>query len=231
MSRWPLRWTRVTRQRSLWPTVGALVVAAAVAAILIVPTLVARTDGHSGALAARAQGNQPKPSAHSSGPATGEHGINPAMAACQLKHSNPAACAGTGRTPLSKPDPSGPWLLSRYFIVSRWGPGPNNPNIKALAVLRTTERRLNEYRLDLSGAPIVNPRRIVWVITVYCSKPYTLERSGASVIAGSAGQKLLHKKYWVESDVLDAAAGQSISECTCAALTPTGNFIRYHPPA
>lgn len=148
-------------------------------------------------------------------------GISPATAACQWaggQRCAPLAHYTTPtRFPLAAPDPAGAHLLTRAQILSM--PGFADDTVTAsLMTYRQPHAAFPE--LAAEGPLVVNPDRLVWVVTAYFPHPLTVPFCRYAICpAGVMSRRLA--TIAASSQVLDAATGDASDQCTgCAVLPP-----------
>ena len=140
--------------------------------------------------------------------ASSGHGIGPKMAACE-RHSSVCDPAALRSLPLYTPATPGAPLMSRRQVLSRFG-----LTDASVAVARMTYGQLHAADPALAASSVVNPARIIWVITRYFRKAVTVPYDN-----GPPGAPTTHKIF-AESIVIDAATGDVTDYCQGCAGVP-----------
>lgn len=152
--------------------------------------------------------------------------ISPATAACQRAGRQKCApsdyLASPAHFPLASLDPAGARLLTRAQILSMSGFARDT-----VAASLMTYRQAQAAFPDLAaeGPLVVNPHRVVWVVTAYL--PHPISESFCRSIScppGVASQRRV--TIVADSMVLDAMTGDAPDQCRGCAVLP-----RPHVPA
>jgi hypothetical protein len=154
-----------------------------------------------------------------SGHAAPSHTMSRAMVACERAHAvcDPAALR---RFPLLKPDAAGARLLTESQVLRRsaWSAGDT-----AGATLMTYGAAAARYPALAADTGVVSAKRLVWLVTVYFSKPVNEPYAGGYGPQGRASTMKISR----ESAVIDAATGQVTDSCLgCAAAAASAGATR-----
>jgi hypothetical protein len=153
--------------------------------------------------------------------ATEPRGITPKIAACERAgnfncNPNPGSVE---RFPLAKPDPPGARLLTRRQVLTRFGDLGHLKRGETVVAVRTTYGQIQAAHPALAAASpnVVDPTRIVWVMTWHFAKPVAYQPCRYGYCPPTASDRTVWIAAW--SMVIDAASGQMTDSCDgCAAL-------------
>jgi hypothetical protein len=153
--------------------------------------------------------------------ATKPRGITPKIAACERAgnfncNPNPGSVE---RFPLAKPDPPGARLITRRQVLTRFGDLGHLKRGETVVAVRTTYGQIQAAHPTLAAASpnVVDPTRIVWVMTWHFAKPVAYQPCRYGYCPPTASDRTVWIAAW--SMVIDAASGQMTDSCDgCAAL-------------
>lgn len=121
---------------------------------------------------------------------------------------------------LTAPDPSGARLFTRRQILCSFGDLRALRPGEIVAVERTTYRRAQAEHPALAAASpsLVNPSRVVWLITWYYPKPIAYRPCQYGSCPPSAPDRVVHIS--ATSMVIDAATGSMTDSCDACTAAP-----------